>query len=93
MTIRRSRSQWQQLMTAQQASGLSQKVFCQQEGISVAIFGYWKRKLKREAGVSTLAWPQADASPDWLELPLPVFAQAAAVGRSNWIWATASVCA
>ncbi len=35
---RRSRQQWQQLIEAQQSSGLSQKAYCQQEGLSIGSF-------------------------------------------------------
>ncbi|HDK37667.1 MAG TPA: IS66 family insertion sequence hypothetical protein [Thiolapillus brandeum] len=50
-THRHTPSEWQQLIEAQQASGLSQKAFCQENGIARATFGYWKRKLKQEQPV------------------------------------------
>lgn len=66
-THRRTPAQWQQLIEAQQASGLSQKAFCQENGIAKATFGYWKRKLKQEqcAAQSPSPWvelPQLDAA-------------------------------
>ncbi len=67
---RHSKAQWQQLISNQQASGLTQKVFCQQEELSITSFSKWRRKLKAETGsalpVSKIAPPPADA---WIELP------------------------
>lgn len=56
--IRRTRDEWQRLIDEQSASGLTQTVFCQSKGLSLASFQNWKRKL-------------AEASPTgspWLEL-------------------------
>ena len=55
-THRRTPSEWKQLIEAQQASGLSQKAFCQEQQISKATFGYWKRKLKQQAVQSPSPW-------------------------------------
>ncbi len=70
---RRSKKQWQQLIESQQASGQSQKSFCQQEKLSVTTFSYWKKKLRQgqEATDPSLEIPTPDA---WVELPaeLPV---------------------
>ncbi len=58
---RRSQEEWQRLITQQQSSQLSQKAYCQQHGLGLSTFQYWKRKL-----VSTGLPACADA---WLELP------------------------
>lgn len=67
---RHSKLQWQQLISTQQTSGLTQKVFCQQEGLSITSFSKWRRKLKDDAGsvlsVSNREQPSSDA---WIELP------------------------
>lgn len=42
---RRSTTEWQQLI----ASGLSQRVFCQQQGVALSSFQYWKRRLDSES--------------------------------------------
>ena len=67
MANRRSRAQWKQLMEDHQSSGLSQKAFCQQQAISVATFGYWKRKLKQETDAQEMIAGSMPAP--WLELP------------------------
>ena len=36
---------WQQQITAWQASGQSQKVFCEAKDLNFHRFGYWRRKL------------------------------------------------
>ena len=58
---RRSREEWQQLIEAQQESGLNPTEFCTQRSINQKRFAHWKRHLQK---VQT---DQADAQ--WLELP------------------------
>lgn len=59
--IRRSPSEWQQLIDEQAGSGLSQSAFCTARGISVASFRNWKRRLAAESQA------QPESGP-WLEL-------------------------
>jgi len=67
---RRSKKKWQQLIESQQASGLSQKVFCHHEGLSITSFSNWKRKLKCNAGSSLSAsGVDSPSSSTWFELP------------------------
>ena len=55
--IRRSEAEWQQLIDDQAGSGQTQAAFCAANGISVASFQNWKRRLA------------AEVSPEpWLEL-------------------------
>ncbi|TVS11442.1 MAG: IS66 family insertion sequence hypothetical protein [Planctomycetaceae bacterium] len=42
---RRSALEWSALIGQQAASGLSQRGFCEAEGLAVGRFTYWKRKL------------------------------------------------
>ena len=65
---RRSKEQWQQLIETQQASGQSQKVFCQQEELSMSTFSYWKKKLRHEE-VSTHSAFEVSSPHAWVELP------------------------
>jgi len=44
--LRYSREQIQEILTAYEASGLSQRKFCQQRGLSLASFGNWRRKYR-----------------------------------------------
>jgi len=43
--VRRGESQWRDILAAFAASGLSQKAFCEREGLAPSTFGYWKRRL------------------------------------------------
>jgi len=64
------KKQWQQLIEAQQSSGLSQKAFCQKEGLSLTTFSFWKRKLKH--GERSTLCPSDSSRPSsnaWIELP------------------------
>ena len=55
--IRRSQTEWQRLIDEQTDSGQTQAAFCAANGISVASFQNWKRRLA------------AEVSPEpWLEL-------------------------
>ena len=69
---RRSQQQWQQLIEAQQSSELSQKAYCQQEGLSIGSFSNWKHKLKEED--SPVVLPEESS---WLELPAAMSADKA----------------
>ena len=39
---------WRKVVTRQRGSGLSIKTFCQQEGVAVASFYYWKRRIREQ---------------------------------------------
>jgi hypothetical protein len=38
---------WQEVLRAQEASGLSQAAFCRERGISAGTLAWWKRQLRR----------------------------------------------
>jgi len=57
---RRTRSEWQQLLEAQADSGLRPTAFCQANGLSLASFQQWKRKLADE--------PPGESGAPWVEL-------------------------
>jgi len=44
----RHRREWQQILSDYEQSGLTQSVFCQQQGIALSNFHQWRRKLKAE---------------------------------------------
>ena len=46
------RRYWQAQVEAQRRSGLSQAAFCRRRGFPKGTFGFWKWKLRREAGRS-----------------------------------------
>ena len=71
MTRKALATQMAQMIEAQAKSGLSKKAFCNEQGISVANFYYWQRRLSKEeqdsAGFTSLSVrPAAE-----LELCLP----------------------
>ena len=71
MTRKALATQMAQMIEAQAKSGLSKKAFCNEQGISVANFYYWQRRLSKEeqdsAGFTSLSVrPAAE-----LELRLP----------------------
>ena len=43
--VRRSRAEWQTLLTRFKKSGLTRAAFCKQQKISASAFSTWKRKL------------------------------------------------
>lgn len=60
---RRGRDQWQRLMAAFEASELTQRAFCAEQGLAYSTFCYWRRRLRQEAG-------HADHTPALVELPV-----------------------
>ena len=44
-----ARSFWQGQVADWQASGLTQKAYCEEQGLRYTAFGYWVRKLRRAA--------------------------------------------
>jgi hypothetical protein len=58
--VRRSRSDWRQLIDEQARSGLSQTAFCAARTVSTTSFQHWKRQLAAAASPSS--------SPTWLDL-------------------------
>ncbi|MHB1155177.1 MAG: IS66 family insertion sequence element accessory protein TnpA [Eubacteriales bacterium] len=70
MNKRLNQSDGQRLIDEQEASGLTQKAFCARAGISVATFGYWKRKLRSDAAAQPdgVASARSVSLDDWLEL-------------------------
>lgn len=59
---RRSAAEWRHLIDQQRDSDQTQAAFCQTQGVNLATFQYWKRRLRDEA-----AAPAASA---WVELPV-----------------------
>lgn len=62
--IRRGEAQWRSILSAFADSGLSQKAFCEREGLALSTFGYWKRKL--QSGGAAASSP--DAGPAVIDL-------------------------
>jgi transposase-like protein len=49
VATRRSPEDWQSILKTYESSGLSQKKFCEREGISKASFYKWRTKLLRQS--------------------------------------------
>jgi len=43
---------WQEVLRAQEASGLSQAAFCRERGIKAGTLAWWKRQLRRDERAS-----------------------------------------
>lgn len=58
------RVQWQTHVEAWRASGLSQSAYCREHGLSLASFGYWRRRLAGDTvGPQTGVLPIRVAAP------------------------------
>ena len=53
---RRSHEEWQRLIEAQSASEPTQAAFCTANGLSLASFRHWKRRLASEQPTPTGPW-------------------------------------
>lgn len=62
---RRSREQWQELVNQFEQSGLSQRAFCDTNGINYDRLGFWNRRFRKLATASDL----------FIELPRDVTAE------------------
>ena len=50
MNMNNKRDFWQQQMLGWSKSGLSQKTYCSQEGLTLSTFSYWRKRLKSSKG-------------------------------------------
>jgi putative transposase len=46
--VRRSGAEWERLVAEQAGSGLGQRAFCEQRGVSYGTFCGWRRRLREE---------------------------------------------
>ena len=51
--LRERRAFWQEHLAQWQASGMSQVAYCRQQGLRLAQFGYWKKRLLTARGPAT----------------------------------------
>ncbi len=51
---RRTRLEWEQILSDYQASGLTQRRFCNERGVAYSSFCYWRKRLSQENGSSPL---------------------------------------
>ena len=52
MSNEQKRELWNERIQAFRASGLSQKAWCEEQGLQVSQLGYWLRKLRSETNLS-----------------------------------------
>ena len=62
--VRRSRSDWQQLIDEQARSGQSQRAFCAARALSAKSFQHWKRQLAATAAAPSSPWLELGALPE-----------------------------
>jgi len=75
---RHSRSDWEQLMAQYEVSGLKQRAFCEQHGLTYSTFCFWRKQLRQSASIKNhpghlfeLPILPVDKSSDWrVELDL-----------------------
>ena len=60
-----SPEQWQQVIDQQQASGMSQRTFCNTHDIRLSTFTHWKRKLQSRP---VTAPKEPSEQKEWIEL-------------------------
>jgi len=70
--IRRSPAEWQEIITQQRSSGLSQAAFCEQQGLALSTFARWKQRL------ATQEPAERGGEGTWIELP------GTAPGSTGW---------
>jgi transposase-like protein len=71
--IRRLSSEWQKIIQSWEKSDNSQAEFCQSQGIALATFSYWRKKLRKEASfleITPREEKSKEARPE-IELVLP----------------------
>lgn len=51
----RSRGEWERLMARFDASGLTQRAFCMEQGVAYSSFCYWRKQLRSPAAVESQA--------------------------------------
>lgn len=92
---RNGRSDWQSVVERFRGSGLSQKRFCEREGVSLSTFSYWLKKAAGNVAVSSagakfveldflpvVPATKVDDAPDLIvELPLGVVLRFRGVSR------------
>jgi len=66
---------WQMVLEAYQASGLTVKQFCQNEGLAEWSFYHWKKKLRSAAANPSCRPPSKGDSPPPVDLARPSFLQ------------------
>lgn len=49
---RRSREQWRTIIRAFEASGLSSREYCHEQGLTPSVFGKWNRVFRSESGIT-----------------------------------------
>ena len=72
--VRRSESQWRDLLETHEASGLTQRAFCEREGVSEMSLSNWRKRLSgdRLAGRGMSRAPFVDLGGLPGMLPAPV---------------------
>lgn len=70
---RMERSWWAAQVAAQMRSGLSQRAYCEERGVSLSSFARWRKRLEREGSHAELAVVEEPVR--FVEVELPVQAE------------------
>lgn len=70
--------QWQEIISNCNASGMSKKAWCEQNGIGQKTFYYWQRRVRQEVYHQMNPLPSATKQP-----PVPVFAEIQSVAENT----------
>ena len=62
--VRRSPSDWQQLIDGQERSGQSQRAFCAARALNVKSFQHWQRQLAAPSAAPPAAWLDLGSLPE-----------------------------
>ena len=65
------RQQWLDIIPACNASGLTRKAWCEQNGIQTKTFYYWQRQLRHEAYDARITALSAEPEATFAEVTLP----------------------
>jgi hypothetical protein len=71
MTSSQKADFWQQHINTCKQSGLTQRDYCQQNNLSFASLGYWRKRLKPKAANTSKLIPVAVSRPVLVNLYLP----------------------
>jgi hypothetical protein len=72
--VQLGRTRWEQLIARQADSGLSQRAFCEENGLRLTTFSKWKRRLSESTAM-------ASVEPPWLDLSA---LSSATRGSADW---------
>lgn len=71
MTTTEKSAHWQRHIDAWQRSGTTQKAYCESEGLAVATFGYWRKRLAKNTPTKKFISVGTASGPSLVSIHLP----------------------